>query len=60
MIQQGKCAVVAMSLPISASLTRAWNHGRAADDWPTLNGFVSYGFNNFSKVLSNGGDQNSF
>jgi hypothetical protein len=36
MIPPSKAAVVAISLPISTSLSRAWDHGRIADDWPTV------------------------
>ncbi len=36
MITTGKDAVVAISLPISTSLSCAWDHGRTADDWPTV------------------------
>ena len=36
MITSGKAVVVAILLPFSTSLSRAWDHGRTADDWPTV------------------------
>jgi hypothetical protein len=36
MITSGKAVVVAILLPFSTSLSRAWDHRRTADDWPTV------------------------
>jgi hypothetical protein len=60
MIPRGKAAGVAISLPISASLCRVWDHGRTADDWPTVKWIRLVCLQQFLESFIKGGDQNCF